>query len=1046
MSIYESAVKKPVTTILIFIGIMVFGIFSLTRLNIDLMPKIETSNVMIFTGYTGASAEDIENNVTKPLENALNGISNLKHITSKSQDNLSFITLEFNAGTDIAEATNDIRDKLDAFSSVLPDGVGKPMIFKFGTGDIPVVILAAEATESAPALRKILENNVSNRIERIEGVGTVMVAGTIEREIHIYCDPYRLQSYNLTLSQISQAIGAENRNISTGQLDLGNSTNSLRIKGEFSNPEELEEIVVANYKGKNVYLRDVARIEDSEPEYVQRISTNGNKSSIILVRKQSDANAVKISNQIRKILPEIAATLPADVKLSYALDTSDFIVGTINSLFKTIIITFVVVMLVVLFFLGRWRATFIIVLTIPISLIGSFIYLMGTGNTLNIVSLSSLSIAIGMVVDDAIVVLENISKHMERGSHPKQAAIHATNEVGISVIASTLTMLAVFLPLTMIGGFTGILFNQLGWIVSIVMVVSTVSALSLTPVLCSQMLRRKPKQIQFHDTVFGRIERGLDKLDNVYTKLLSKAVYHRTATVLITIVIFVLTLMLAPLMKTEFLPESDTSNLQANVELPIGTSAKESARIGNEIYNRWKKEIPELDVCTMSTGQADEDNATSAINENGSNIIIYFVNLKKASQRTRKSAVIAEQIRQIIADFPEVVSYKVQENQGGGSNKSAVEIDIFGYDFEKTDAVARNVAELVRKSKACAEANISRKDYKPEFRIVFDRKKLADQGMNISMAASYVHGGIQGTVSTYFREDGEEYKVRVHLDPKYRSDLNGIRNIVLVSPGGTQLRLGDVAKIEEESTPPTIERKDRQRVVTIRLTQAPKAALSQLVKASKQAIKEVELPEGISYDIGGTYEDQQNSFRDLFTLMGLITMLVFIVMAAQFESLLDPFVIMFSIPFAVSGVIIGLFITQIPFSVMGLIGLIMLVGIVVKNGIVLIDYTRLCRERGMGILESVISAGRSRLRPVLMTTLTTVLGMVPLAIGIGEGSEMWQPMGVTVAFGLTVSTLITLVLIPTIYVIFSGIEQKRQWRRYRRRRMIKINRVTVWKN
>lgn len=1038
MSIYESSVKKPITTILIFLIVVVLGLFSLSKLNIDLMPKIETSNVMIVTSYAGASAEDIENNVTKPLENALNGISNLKHINSKSQDNLSLITLEFNAGSDITEATNDIRDKLDAFSSVLPKDVSKPMIFKFGTEDIPVVVLSAEATESAPALKKILENKVVNRLERIEGVGTVMIAGAITREIHIYCDPYKLQSYNLTMPQISQAIAADNRNIPAGQIDLGTSTNSIRVKGEFSDPMALNNVVVANYGGKSIYLRDVATVEDSHPEYMQRMTTDTRKSSIVFVRKQSDANAVKISQNIAKILPDIAATLPADVKLSYAVDTSDFIVKTINSLVDTIVITFLVVMLVVLFFLGRWRATFIIVLTIPISLVGSFIYLMATGNTLNIISLSSLSIAIGMVVDDAIVVLENITKHMERGSHPKQAAIHATNEVGISVIASTLTMLAVFLPLTMVTGFTGILFRQLGWIVSIVMIVSTVSALSLTPVLCSQLLKRKPKITKFQRKVYQPIERMLNKLDNAYTKLLDKAVHHRLATVLITIAIFVGTLMLAPLLKTEFLPKSDSSNLMATVELPISTSAKEATRIGNEIYLKWKKEVPEMQVCTMSTGQADEDNAKGAINNNGNNIITYYIKLyDKGDKRHRKSDAIAEQMRQIIGTFPEAETYKVYANEGANGQKSAVEINIYGFDFAKTDAVARKVAEQLRKSEYCAEALVSRKDYKPEFRIVFDRTKLANLGLNISSAASFVHNSIQGNIATYYREDGEEYKVRVHLAPEFRRDLNGIRNIMLTTPTGLKVRLADVAQIEEEATAPTIDHKDRQRVVTISLTQSPKAALSDLVSVTKEVMNKTEMPEEVTYNIGGTYEDQQKSFKDLFTLMCLITLLVFIVMAAQFESLLDPFVIMFAIPFAFSGVIMGLLITQIPFGVMGLIGLIMLMGIVVKNGIVLIDYTRLCRERGMGILQSVITAGRSRLRPVLMTTLTTVLGMVPLAIGIGEGSEMWQPMGVTVAFGLSVSTLITLVLVPTIYAIFSAIQMKRNRKRYNKKRLNK---------
>ena len=487
MSIYESAVKKPVTTILIFVAIAIFGLFSLSRLSIDLYPKIETSNIMVVTSYAGASASDIENNVTKVLENTLNGVSNLKHITSKSRENASVITLQFNEGVDIEVATNDVRDKLDAVSNFLPDDVNKPMIFKFGTDDIPITMLSVQAKESTMALSKILEDKVTNALARLDGVGAVSIMGTVKREIQVYCDPAKLEAYNLTVEAVSQIISA-------GLIDLGNKTSSIRIQGEFADARQLNQIVVASVGGRNVYLSDVARVEDTHAENEQESYNNNVRGAMIMINKQSGANSVAISRAVHDALPEIQASLPSDVKLGTIFDTSDNIVNTINSLRDTIAITFVIVILVVLFFLGRWRATFIIGLTIPISLVASFIYLMATGNTLNIISLSSLSIAIGMVVDDAIVVLENVTTHIERGSYPKQAAIHGTNEVGISVIASTLTMLAVFLPLTMIQGLTGILFRQLGWIVSIIMIISTVAALSLTPMLCSQLLQRDKKQ------------------------------------------------------------------------------------------------------------------------------------------------------------------------------------------------------------------------------------------------------------------------------------------------------------------------------------------------------------------------------------------------------------------------------------------------------------------------------------------------------------------------------------------------------------------------
>ncbi|WP_373817333.1 efflux RND transporter permease subunit, partial [Porphyromonas loveana] len=571
MSIYESAVKKPVTTILIFVAIAILGLFSLSRLAIDLYPKIETSNIMVVTSYAGASASDIENNVTKTLENTLNSVSNIKHVVSNSRDNISVITLQFNEGVDIEVATNDVRDKLDAVSNFLPDGIDRPVIFKFGTDDIPITMLSVQAKESTMALSKILEDKVSNALARIDGVGAVSIMGASKREIQIYCDPAKLEAYNLSVESISQIVGAENRNIPAGSIDLGSKTNSLRVQGEFVDARQLNNIVVASVAGRNVYLSDVARVEDTHAENEQESYNNNVRGAMIMINKQSGANSVAISRAVHAALPQIQSTLPSDVKLGVLFDTSENIVNTINSLRDTIAITFVIVILVVLFFLGRWRATFIIGLTIPISLIASFIYLMATGNTLNIISLSSLSIAIGMVVDDAIVVLENVTTHIEQGSYPKQAAVHGTNEVGISVVASTLTMLAVFLPLTMIQGLTGILFRQLGWIVSIIMIISTVAALTLTPMLCSQLLRRDKKQGRFQRAIFSPIERFLDAVDRAYEKFLGWAVRHRILTIVSATAIFFGSLMLSPILKTEFFPQADNGYIMIRAEYPVGT-------------------------------------------------------------------------------------------------------------------------------------------------------------------------------------------------------------------------------------------------------------------------------------------------------------------------------------------------------------------------------------------------------------------------------------------------------------------------------------------
>ncbi len=1046
MSIYESAVKKPVTTILIFVAIAILGLFSLSRLAIDLYPKIETSNIMVVTSYAGASASDIENNVTKTLENTLNSVSNIKHVVSNSRDNISVITLQFNEGVDIEVATNDVRDKLDAVSNFLPDGIDRPVIFKFGTDDIPITMLSVQAKESTMALSKILEDKVSNALARIDGVGAVSIMGASKREIQIYCDPAKLEAYNLSVESISQIVGAENRNIPAGSIDLGSKTNSLRVQGEFVDARQLNNIVVASIAGRNVYLSDVARVEDTHAENEQESYNNNVRGAMIMINKQSGANSVAISRAVHAARPQIQSTLPSDVKLGVLFDTSDNIVNTINSLRDTIAITFVIVILVVLFFLGRWRATFIIGLTIPISLIASFIYLMATGNTLNIISLSSLSIAIGMVVDDAIVVLENVTTHIEQGSYPKQAAVHGTNEVGISVVASTLTMLAVFLPLTMIQGLTGILFRQLGWIVSIIMIISTVAALTLTPMLCSQLLRRDKKQGRFQRAIFSPIERFLDAVDRVYEKFLGWAVRHRILTIVSATAIFFGSLMLSPILKTEFFPQADNGYIMIRAEYPVGTGIELPRDFASRMVTRWTKEIPEIQRTSFSVGQADASSSFAAMQDNGNNIITFHVSLSDRDDRKRSMTEVGDQMRSMLAEYPELKTYTVTPGGSGGGmgGLPTVNLDIYGFDFEKTGEVARRFQQLMLEDSRCAQATVSRKDYVPEYQFVFDRTKLAENGLNSATAATYLRNRVNGSIASTYREEGDEYDIRVRLAPEFRQSLSDLENILVYTPQGKGIRLRELGKIEELYMPPTIERKDRQRVVTVSSTPAKGAALSDLVQIANEKVAQLDLPDGVSYKISGTYEDQQKTFADLSTLMLLIIVLVFIVMAAQFESLVDPFVIMFSVPFAFTGVIIGLVITGITFSAMSFIGVIMLMGIVVKNGIVLIDYTRLCRERGMGVLASIVRAGRSRLRPVLMTTLTTILGMVPMAIGIGEGSELWQPMGVTVAWGLAISTLITLIIVPTVYAVFAANGIKRQRKKLTKKYARKENKSIVW--
>ena len=1036
MSLYGAAVKRPVMTTLCFVAVIIMGLFSLAKLPIDLYPDIDTNTLMVITMYPGASAEDIEQNLTKPLENTLNSVEHLKHITSQSRENTSVITLEFEYGYDIDVLTNDVRDKLDMVESSLPDDSQNPIIFKFSTDMIPICLLSVEAKESMAGLYKILDDAVVNPLARVDGVGSVSISGAPKREIHVYCDPQKLEAYNLSVEQISTLIQAENRNTPGGAFDVGSNTYSLRVQGEFDDSDQMANIPVTTIDGRTVYLKDVARIDDSLEERTQRTYVSGEQGAMIIIQKQSGANSVKISEEVMKMLPKLQKNLPSDVKIGVIVDTSDNIRNTIASLEETVLYALLFVMIVVFFFLGRWRATMIIIITIPVSLIASFIYLAATGNTLNIVSLSALSISIGMVVDDAIVVLENVTTHIERGSDPKQAAVHGTNEVAISVIASTLTLIAVFFPLTLVTGMTGVLFRQLGWMVCIMMVISTTCALSLTPMLCSQWLRLNNHHSKLYRIFFTPIEKGLNAFDNGYARLLRLVVRHRTVTVLICLATFVGSIFLMKHVGTEFFPTQDNARIGVSLETPIGTRVEITQDAVHRLDSLWRAKYPEIKVSSYTAGPASSDNTYASLSDNGSHIVSMNVALTDPGDRDRSITEIADGMREDLKQFPEFK--KAQVNVGGGRGMSmggqnTVDFEIYGYDFTETDSIARTLKQILEGIHGTADITISRGDYQPEYHVDFDREKLSQHGLNMQTVAYALRNRINGAVSSQFREDGEEYDIKVMYEPESRTDLNDIENIVVTTPAGGQVRIKDIGKVVERFTPPTIERKDRERQVTVSAV-VDGVPMSQVVADAQIEIDKMGLPSGITIELSGSYEDQQDSFGDLMMLGILIIILVYIVMAAQFESLTYPGIIMTSLLFAFSGVFFILYLTGQTLNVMSMIGAIMLIGIVVKNGIVLIDYITLNRERGMGIRQAVVLGGKSRLRPVVMTTLTTILGMVPMAVGSGQGSEMWRPMGVAVIGGLTFSTILTLLFVPVLYCSFAGRGVKRTRKKLRKAR------------
>ncbi len=814
MSLYEGAVKKPIMTSLCFLAVAIFGLFSLSKLPVDLYPDIETNTIMVMTTYQGASASDIENNVTRPLENVLNSVSNLKHITSRSSENISVITLEFEYGYDIDVLTNDVRDKLDMVSSMLPDEVETPIIFKFSTDMIPILLLSVQAEESQPALYKILDDNVANPLARVPGVGTVSISGAPKREVNVYCDPNKLDAYNLSVETISSIISAENRNTPGGTFDVGSNTYSLRVEGEFKDPKEMENIVVGTHNGASVYLRDVAKVVDSVEERAQKTYSNGVQGAMIVVQKQSGANSVAISQKVIDMLPQ----------------------------------------------------------------------------------------------------------------------------------------------------------NRLNW-----------------------------------------------------------AVRHRLTVMAGCAAFFVASLFCAKYIGTEFFPAADNSRIGINLQLPIGARVERAEALASELTNKWMTRYGDMmKVCNYTVGQADSDNTFASMQDNGSHIISFNISLVSPGDRDVTLETVCDEMREDLKGYPELDKAQVilGGSTGGMSAQASADFEVYGYDFTATDKVSAELKEKLLQVKGVSEVNISRQDYQPEYQVDFDREKLALHGLNLSTASNYLRNRVNGALASYYREDGDEYDIRVRYAPEFRTKIEDLENILIYTPSGEGIRVKDLGKVVERSAPPTIERKDRERIVTVSAVISG-APLGDVVADGNAIIDKMDLPSGASIQISGSYEDQQDSFSDLGTLAVLIVILVFIVMAAQFESLSYPFIIMFSIPFAFSGVLMALFFTGTNLNVMSLLGGIMLIGIVVKNGIVLIDYITLCRERGQAVLHSVVTAGRSRLRPVLMTTLTTILGMVPMAVGQGEGAEMWRPLGVAVIGGLTVSTILTLILVPVLYCSFAGVGIRR---------------------
>ncbi|MFH1281433.1 MAG: efflux RND transporter permease subunit [Candidatus Omnitrophota bacterium] len=1047
MNLPEFGVKKPVTNLMIFSAIIILAVYSLSRLGIDMMPEIEPPSISVISSYPGAGSEDVEVNVTEELENQLGTTPGLEKITSNSSEGSSLITLKFIWGTNLDEATNDVRDRIELakrFLPDIPDEMDSPFIFKFNTANIPIVYFGITAQQSYPELYDLIDKRVGDALRQLPGVGTVQIqGGGMERQINIWIDRQRLEGYGFSVLDIQNKLKQENITQPVGSLKTGLTDYLIRLPGEFVRPEEINLLILGRRNAKPVYLKDVARIEDSFKEVTSLVRINQHRGIMMMVQKQSGTNTVEVANKVKQKMKELIKTLPVDVKVNTIFDTSQDIINSLNSLKFSVWLGVVLVIMVAWFFFRSFVPSLIVALTIPFSLLIAFIYLFLSKGTINTISLSSLAIACGMVVDNAIVIVDNVFRRLEKGNRPSEAAIFGTSEMFLPVTTSTLTTVVVFFPMLFIPGVVGIIFGGLAMIIIVTLLASLFTATSFTPMLCARWLRfnhtnNKTKLIHKFYIIS---ERWFKSWESSYGRALDFSLRHKKLILGGFTIVFILSLFLFPLVGSEFLPEEDTGDLRITINLPIGTRIEESDKVARRIEEILSQDVPEAKYYYVRCGQVAGVGRLVG-GSSGTHIISAGGKLVSKQERKRSVKEVGQALRNKIKLIPGVLRTDISTgNPLGrlitGAGGKAVQLEIIGHSFDETDALARKIKGIMEKIPGSVDVSISREANSPELKIDVDRQKAASLGLDMNTIASTLKTFIQGSTATKYRDKGKNYDIYVRLEESSRAKIEDIENLSIIAPlpeenvpfvgienlvskqgvARKQIKLSNIAKIYETSGPDRIERKNRERMVRVQCN-AYQRSSGKIVEDLRREIGKIILPADIMINIGGEAEEQKKAFGDLTLLLILGVALVYMVIAAQFESLLDPFIIMFAIPFTFIGVILGFVLTGTTLSINTFLGIIMLMGIVVNNAIVLISYIIMLRARGLSMRDAVTAAGANRLRPVLMTTITMVAGILPLALSRGEGSEVWQPLGITMIGGLTVSTLVTLLFVPTLYAVF----------------------------
>jgi HAE1 family hydrophobic/amphiphilic exporter-1 len=1019
MSIPRTAIERPVTMFMISGVVILLGIMSLARLPVDLMPDISYPSLTVRVSYPGVGPLEIEELVTRPIEQALSATSGVERLESTSSEGSGRVTLNFAWGTDLNEAADDVRNRLDRVRGRLPDEADSPVMFKFDANAQPIMGVGVEGNFDRVTLREMAENDLSPRLERVPGVASVSVEGGLRRQIHVELSKEKITALELPVNRIVQLLRSENQNVPLGEIDEGDRTYLLRSQGQFANLAEIESLVVMTRGGVPVYLKDIAQVRDSTEDLRSFTRINGNPGVRLRVTKQSGQNTVAIADAVRVEVARINTEIPG-LKLSVLDDSSIFINRSIASVQEAAILGAILVVAIIFLFLRNLRSTLIICTSIPISIVGTFALLYFGGFTLNTMTFGGLALGVGMIVDASIVVLENTYRHMEMGKDRMQASIDGSEEVWSAILASTLTHVAVFVPLLFLSGVSSILFKQLSYVVMFSLSMSLFVAVTIVPVLCSRVLK-PPVHPGDRKGVIGRLfsvsERALEGMDDSYRRILHKALMHRPTVLGLGTALVVAAVLILPTIGYELMPVADEGEVSVTAELPVGTRIERAHDVAVRLESLIEEYVPEKEIIITQAGSGGFGGSASR-----SQATIRLVNKEK---RTRTSEEIARDLnRKLTGVIPGVIistrasggNSAMNRLMGGGDSRLALEVR--GDDLQQAREISQAAKNLMDKiPEAVRNARISREEGRPELAIEVDRPKAALLGLSVTNVADSIRTNVAGTQAAFFRQHGNEYPIIVRLREEDRERVEDINDVLINAPTGQVMQAKNLMTMRNQSGPTEIQRKNQERI--LRVTAEPEIALSEAVKAVNERMGEVRVSPQFQVGFGAEVEEQERAFKQLQMMLILAVVLVYAVMASQYESLRDPFIIMFSVPLAAIGVVLALKLTNTTFSLQAYIGVIMLAGIVVSNAILLVDYTNVLRRRdGMALRAAVEQAGRTRLRPIIMTTLTTILGLVPMALALGDGAELQAPLARVVIGGLTASTLITLVFVPTVYTLF----------------------------